>query len=441
MKRDAEGELQFAFKFRQSIPDSSSDLMTNSMGSGSGRSLILPPLLASLVAASFLFSPGTTDVGLWQTWMREISTYGLIGGFGHSGTDYPPLAFVLLAAVIRSAGMLGTSEWLILKWSLLLFLYATSVCFYWFTRNLILTAALELSLTLNSVALGYLDIYFAPFLIAGLFYLQRQKLNRGVLLFAISCFIKWQPLIIAPFVALHVLRIGRDKHAGFKQFLGRTLPFLIAAIAVVAPLIVMFGGAIIHSLYLAMNHDWLSAFALNVGWLHTWLLHLLRPDKYGALVNGMIDSLKTKGYAQWPEKILFYTSYASILVLFARRSPTFERLVVYSILGYLSYFIFNIGVHENHLFLVCCLAWILAFLERGQLVRCINLTIMANANLFLVYGAFGERLNPVIAGIDLTLLFAIANICLFAGFVIHTVRTDGFDLWFVNIQSRTAVER
>ncbi|HXL23912.1 MAG TPA: hypothetical protein VN942_00030, partial [Chthoniobacterales bacterium] len=138
----------------------------------------------------------------------------------------------------------------------------------------------------------------------------------------------------------------------------------------------------------------------------------------------------------WPEKILFYLSYAVLFVSFLRQTKTFERLIVYSILGYMAYFVFNTSVHENHLFLVCCLAWILVFIDSGQLIRCINLSLAANANLFLFYGAFGRRVNPVLAGIDITLVFAIANVCLFAGFLIHTLKSDGIDLWFVKIPPR-----
>ncbi len=138
-------------------------------------------------------------MSIWNNWMREISSSGLIGGYAQSDTDYPPLAFVLLAAVSRGAAAFGIAQFLVLKFSLLIFLLATAACFYWFTRNLILTGALELALMLNSMGLAYLDIYFAPFLIAGLFHLQRGNPNRGLILFAISCFTKWQPLIIAPF--------------------------------------------------------------------------------------------------------------------------------------------------------------------------------------------------------------------------------------------------
>src|SRR5438067_945697 len=274
-------------------------------------------LLVSLIAASLFFSPGTGDVSIWGDWIREISSYGLIGGFKHSGTDYPPLAFVLLVAVSRGAAAFGIAQFLVLKFSLVLFLFVTAACFYWFTRNLILTAALELALTLNSVGLAYLDIYFAPF------------------------------------------------------------------------------------------------------------------------QNGMIDIFLTREpIVVWPDKILFYLSYLAILVAFARQPKTFARLLVYSILGYMAYFVFNTGVHENHLFLVCCLGWMLVFFEADQLTRCINLSIAANANLFLFYGVVGQRLNPVIAGVDITLFFALANICLFAGLLLDTLKRDGADLWFFRIAPR-----
>jgi hypothetical protein len=186
------------------------------------------------------------------------------------------------------------------------------------------------------------------------------------------------------------------------------------------------------------RHAFLSAYALNLGWLQTWALHLIQPDKYGALQNGEIDIFLTREpIVVWPDKILFYVSYCAILFAFARQTKTFERLLVYSILGYMAYFTFNTGVHENHLFLVCCLSWMLAFANTDHLLRSINLSIAANANLFLFYGIYGERLQRVIAGFDITVLVAVANICLFFGLLLHTVKTDGIDLGFFKIQPRS----
>jgi hypothetical protein len=394
-------------------------------------------LLVSLIATSFLYSPGTEDIRIWNYWIGEISSYGLIGGFAHAGGtfphDYPPLAFVMLAAISRCADALGTSAFIVLKCSLLLFLFVTSGCFYWFTRNLVLAAVLEFTLLLSSVALGYLDIWFAPFLIAGLFYLQRGNLTLGALLFAISCFIKWQPLVIAPFICIYVWSAVHDVPSGRDKLWRQITPFAVAALVVALPLAAIFGTAIIQSFQLAVSHDYLSGLALNFSWLHTWALHLAQPEKYGALQDGEIGLIRThETLVKLPEKILFYASYGAVVIVFARQKKTFERLIAYSMLGYMAYFVFNSGVHENHLFIVSCLAWILVFLDSSQLLRCINLSFAANINPIFFYGFFGKGLpfGHVIAGIDITLLFAVANLCLFAGLLLHTFKTDGVGVRF-----------
>ena len=188
------------------------------------------------------------------------------------------------------------------------------------------------------------------------------------------------------------------------------------------------------------KHNFISGYALNFGWLHTWALHLWAPEKYGSLQNGAVDLIQTRDtLVVLPEKILFYLSYAAILIAFARRKKTFERLLVYSMLGYFSYFLFNTGVHENHLFPVVCLAWILVFIDSNQLVRAINLSVAANINLFLFFGAFGQRINTVIAGVDATLWFALANIGLFIGLLLHTLKSDGVRFKFWARQSAPSV--
>ncbi len=391
-------------------------------------------LVVNLIALSLLYSPGTGDVAIWRTWIDQMSAFGLVGGFVHSGTDYPPLSLIILETVSRCSDAFGIAVLLALKWSLFIFLITTAGSFYWFSRDLILTAALEFSLILNSVALGYLDIYFAPFLVAAFFCLQRGRLKLGVLMLAVSCAIKWQPLLIAPFVCIYVIAATGEGLSGRDKAFKRALPFIIAALVVALPMFMMFGvGAIINSLQRAMTrHNFISGYALNFGWLHTWALHLWSPEKYGSLQNGEIDLIQTRdALVILPEKILFYLSYAAILIAFALQKKTFKQLVIYSMLGYLSYFLFNTGAHENHLFPIACLAWILVFIDSKELIRAINFSIAANINLFIFFGVFGQRVQHVIAGVDLTLWFALANIGLFIGLLLHTFRTDhiGFKFW------------
>src|SRR5205085_9263735 len=240
---------------------------------------------------------------------------------------------------------------------------------------------------------GYLDIYVAPFLIAALFLLRRGNLNLGFFLFAVSCSIKWQPLIIAPFVCLYIWGSTHDTPSGRKKFQRRIMPFAVAALAVAIPLCAIFGVPVIYSLQRAMSHVYLSGLALNLSWLHTWALHLFEPGRFGPLQNGQIRLIITDDtLLKLPEKILFFASYAVVLIAFFQQPKTFERLIRYSMLGYMCYFIFNTGVHENHLFVVVCLAWLLVFLNSAYWLESVNLSLAANINPVLFYGFFGTGL-------------------------------------------------
>jgi hypothetical protein len=176
---------------------------------------------------------------------------------------------------------------------------------------------------------------------------------------------------------------------------------------------------------------------LNLNWIFTWALHLLQPDRFEALVDGQVNYIVTTDtLIRLPGRILFFASYLVVLIVFARQKKTFERLIAYSILGYFSYFIFNTGVHENHLFLVSCFAWILVSINSNYLLSAVNLNIAANANLLLFYGAFGQPLPfpRVIAGLDITLWFALANLGLFVGLFRHIFEADdiGLKFWETN---------
>lgn len=238
-------------------------------------------LLVNLLALSFLFSPGTGDVSIWFTWMHEIASRGMIGGFSHTGTDYPPFAFFVLAGVVGVAQTFAVSQFVVLKCTLLLFLVASAACFYAFSRNLLLTAALEASLILNSMGLGYFDIFFAPFLIAGLFLLRQRYLTSGFLCYAASCMFKWQPLIIAPFVCLYILSAAREQPAGQGRLRTQLSPFLLAGLLILLPALAIFGAPeLFDSFRRALTlHKFLSGYALNLPWIETWALHVMAPEK------------------------------------------------------------------------------------------------------------------------------------------------------------------
>src|SRR4051794_13437547 len=162
---------------------------------------ILLLLLATTLALLFLNAKGTDDVQVWLRWIAEMRAHGVTGGYARVAPDYPypPLSFVALAAAAKTADWLGITERTAIKLSLLLGLLITSAVFYAITRNGRRTVALQLALIPNSVDLAYLDIYFAPFLLGALWALQRRRWAWFAALYTLTCLIKWQPIILAPF--------------------------------------------------------------------------------------------------------------------------------------------------------------------------------------------------------------------------------------------------
>src|SRR5262249_34466467 len=99
-------------------------------------------------------------------------------------SDYPPLASAILWVADQEFQPLHTGIFLSIKFSILFFLFVTAGLFWLWTRDLTVSLILCFALLLNSVAFGYLDIYFAPAFIFSLWMLEERR-------------IKWQPMIIA----------------------------------------------------------------------------------------------------------------------------------------------------------------------------------------------------------------------------------------------------
>jgi hypothetical protein len=100
--------------------------------------------------------------------------------------------------------------------------------------------------------------------------------------------------------------------------------------------------------------------------------------------------------------------------MFVRREKDFKNLVLFSIIGVLCYYTFNIGVHENHLFLVTVLAVILLWLDASYRSTAVLLILMSNINLFLFYGTDGIlHFQRLFLGIDTSLPLAFFNVLYF----------------------------
>jgi len=76
---------------------------------------------------------------------------------------------------------------------------------------------------------------------------------------------------------------------------------------------------------------------------------------------------------------------------------------------------FNIGVHENHLFLASLLAAALYWTDPTFFSTFATWALLANLNLFIFYGLDGQGLpfNRVI-GVDLPVVFSLVSLACFS---------------------------
>jgi hypothetical protein len=371
-----------------------------------------------LFALALLRSPGTPDVpGATLGWMAKLSEHGLVKGYGVIAKDYPPFTSIILLLVAKVGVIFSLDFFLSFKVSLLVALLCSTFCFWAWTLDAALTALLAFSFLLNGVALGYLDTYFTPFFILSLWALQQKRIWLFGLLFAVSSLIKWQPLIVGPFLFLHALSSPKP---GPNHSPGRAvwLHLIGPTAAVVLCALLAFGiREVWAAFHFALNHRFLSGHALNFHWLTTYFLRLYSPDQYGPLTDGIVtlidyfDSPPT-----WVQmvKLLFVLCYLGAFWRLIKFRSSFQAAIELSLVGYLAYFIFNTGVHENHLFLATILATAAAALSPDKRLRAVLIVAISNLNLITFYGLTGNGLasNPVV-WVDVTLLFSAVNVVLF----------------------------
>ncbi len=372
----------------------------------------------AFVTVLFWHTPGTDDMVIWREWTDNLQRVGLVSGFGANKADYPPLASVILFASSTLGEWIGLDTFSAIKASLVVFMALTLLAAWLWTRSVLLVLVLIAVLCLNSIALGYLDIYFAPTLLLALWALQRRHLILFACAFVVTCMIKWQPLILAPFLALAVLP---PHQPNLWQRNGRTrilASVILPTATLLALLLTWFGPVpVFHAFRIALRHPVLSGNALNLNWIITHFLHVQYPDQFGGLVNGQATYIiTTSPQITVAPRILFAAVYGLTFVAAALYAKTFVTLVQFMLIGYLAYFTFNTGVHENHLFLTGLIAFVLAACESSHRITLTALGLISNMNLIMFYGFDGRGL-PVSRAVapagDLALWMAMCNVGLF----------------------------
>jgi hypothetical protein len=340
--------------------------------------------------------------------------------------NYPPIPTVLLTVSAKFAKGFHRSVFWGFKTLLFLFLFLTSAIFFFWRRSLILASFLQLTLLLNSVALCYIDILVAPTLVASLFAVHRQKFLLFATCFTLSCLTKFQPFIIAPFLLLYVFDSTRKQD-------GKSLMPATFMKSVVLPSILIlifffwtFGTEIWSAFVRAsLHHPQISANAMNADWILTYFLHRFSPQTFGPLINGRVDLIMLENEGSLIEfpKLIFGIVYLVTLLAFLKRKKSFENLILFALLGYVTYFMLDSGVHENHLFIGTILGVVLYSINPKYKHVALFLSLFSNLNLFLFYGIHGSGFGlEHVWGIDLTVVLSGVGLILFVILLIRSLR-------------------
>lgn len=388
-------------------------------------SSIVVVILFALITLSFFHSPGQGDVRFWLKWIETVDASGPIVSFetkersplGSESVQegYPPFISFISLSTAKLSHICSIDYFAALKLTLTIFLFISSLIFWIWTKDLFTTVILHFSLLVNSLMLVYIDIYYVPSLLMSFWAIKKRNMTAFTVFYSISCLIKWQPIIIAPFLLLYVLNVKKIAELKDVDFKTLTLNVLLPLAIITIITLSIFKMAFLKSLSSAVTEPYLSGNALNFGWIMTYLLHVFFPDKFGHLIGGEANYIITSSLKlMLLPKLLFFSIYTATFLSFLKREKSFENLIHYSLIGFLAYFIFNTGAHENHLFIATILAAILLFLNRKYLMTSAFIIIMSNLNLIIFYGLDGKGLGfSRVVGVDTTLLFSLLNVVFF----------------------------
>lgn len=398
----------------------------------------VPPPTSSLRVVLFLVllcpafmclnTRGSSDMLYWNTWADKVVRLGPIKGYEDIRRDYPPLASMTV----------GAAYWLGSKWGLdvttsikcaLFLIYGVSLLVFWkLTRHYWATVLAAAGLLVHAVALGYLDIVYMSFLIGALTAFAAERWLLFAILYALTCLVKWQPLILAPFFALHLSRqyLLTPQWKNGVRLIAKKVLLPVAIILGIT--LFIFGikpvGAAFHMAFRGEDHRALSLQALNLPWVATHLIEWLMPNKFPEAGRNMGMASLDQGEAQpllLPSegvhiltRLPFILMYLFLLFRVWRSGLSPWKTIMGAMLGYFSYFMLATGVHENHLFTAVVLAMFLFARGQLRLEYPVVLALIINANLLMFYRLDGAKLHEgdraFVRTLDPALLTAAANV-------------------------------
>ena len=372
-----------------------------------GALLLVLTVILSLI---MIRSPGTEDVTTFLYWTELVYQNGLVAGYSKIISDlhffYPPLSATILYIARAFGKALELSPLMSFKVTILTFQLLSTGVILLLSSSYWVAAALNASLLLSGVGLGYMDVCVAPFLILAFWAFQSRRDVLGAALFLIACLIKWQPLILIPFIGVYLFEIS-DLQSCLNAVRRPLFWHLVILVALtIALLSWLFGLAPARALRYAMSEGFLSGNALNVPWIAGYFYKLLFSSSF-LMQNELSPSWPTSIHLL-PFRITFWVIFLVVVIRAMRVEKKFQYFLQFSIVGFLTYVMWNASVHENHLFVPVILAYMLMLHEYTPESRAITvvITAMFNVNLFIFYGVTGTQLQSRVLGIDLSVIVA-----------------------------------
>lgn len=383
-------------------------------------------LFAAVSAAALLLCalPGTADVNVWRAWSEGLAEAGFLTGYnaGVGHILHPPLGMLLLQVAHEFAPHMGLPAhvwpaygWTGFKLAVWMFLVGGGLVVWRVTGDGRWALAFLVAYLLNSVVYGAFDVFGMPFLILAIHAFSQRRTAWALIGFSLAALIKFQFLIFAPFIVLYAIRLARtsDSNARWRDYLPAALIWSVV--------LAFAGRGTLLALERGMAHDTLSGYALNSGWILTWAMHVRWPESYGPLQDGLIEVLRTRDTRILAlVRITFGAAFLFALWRQWRGPRTVDVLLRAMLAGYLAYFLFNKGVHENHLAPAVAVAGYLAWRDRGWLWDAVVLAAAFNLNMFFFYALHGVDRGDarVVAGFDLSLPLALLYVavigCIYA---------------------------
>jgi hypothetical protein len=173
---------------------------------------VLLLVLTVILSLMMIRSRGTVDVTTFLYWTEIVYQNGLVAGYSKIISDlhffYPPLSATILYIARAFGNAVGLSPLGSFKVTILMFQLLSTGVILLLSGSYWVAAALNASLLLCGVGLGYMDVCVAPFLIVAFGAFQSRRDVLGTALFLVACLIKWQPLILVPFIGVYLFEIS-----------------------------------------------------------------------------------------------------------------------------------------------------------------------------------------------------------------------------------------